>query len=208
NNTSVDFENFKSEIVVPLDTKSKFDYIVYQFPLTGEPNNKDYFEISFILKNNFSKIFSTNVVRIDKMPDITVKYGAEYEKIPKVGEVVTEKNSKTGFIEKIKYRDFNNLIIIEFNEKQVKISESNFLLKNLKFKKITEFYENGNISLIASYDNGIVIGEFKSFYENGNPEKSGLYLEDLKKDKTWNYYNVDGAIVEIEKYQNGKLVDQ
>ncbi|KRB53516.1 toxin-antitoxin system YwqK family antitoxin [Flavobacterium sp. Root186] len=201
-NELINFENFKTQIITPLGQESDFDYIIYRFPL----NQKDYFETSFILKNDYSKIFSTNIIRIDRMPDVQVIYGAEGQQIPKVGDVITEKDSQTDFIRSIKYRDFNNLIIIDFNDKQEKIRESKFPLNNLKFKSITEFYANGKISLNASYDNGIVIGQFQKFYENGNIKESGNYIKDIEKDGTWNYYDSNGIITKTELFEKGVLI--
>lgn len=52
--------------------------------------------------------------------------------------------------------------------KTVKKSESTaFPLGNLKLKTLTKYNADGQIILIASYNNGIVNGLFKKFYENG-----------------------------------------
>jgi antitoxin component YwqK of YwqJK toxin-antitoxin module len=121
--------------------------------------------------------------------------------------VVSENYDDTGFVKKIKYRDFTHLITIDFDRHQNKTRETRFPLDILTYKSITAYYENGNIRLLANYDNGLVAGSFTEFHENGKISESGFYGNGLKKDGVWTYFDEQGKLTKTETYENGKLIN-
>ncbi|WP_299116454.1 toxin-antitoxin system YwqK family antitoxin [uncultured Winogradskyella sp.] len=134
-----------------------------------------------------------------------ITYGAENEKLPIVGDTITEYHNDTNAIKKLKFRDTEKLTIIEYKDNGVKYKKAVYSLDNLKFKTVTKYHSNGNIILIANYDNGIVTGEFQKFYENGNSKSKGVYNK-MKKEGTWKYYDENGNFIKEEFYKNGELV--
>jgi antitoxin component YwqK of YwqJK toxin-antitoxin module len=206
--TTVDFENYKLDFVVPFYDDSTLAYFRYRFPLGNAINERDYFETYFLVSSNFNKIFGVNLVKIERMPEVNVTVGAEHEEIPSVGQVITKNNEQTGFIEKIKYRDFHHLIIIDFDAKQNKISETILPLDNLKYKTLTNYTKKGTIEYIASYNNGIVIDEFREFYPNGFLKEIGVYREGFKKDGEWKYFDEGGNLIKTVFYNDGELINK
>lgn len=134
-----------------------------------------------------------------------VTYGAENEKLPIIGDTITEYHKDTNVIKKLKYRGAENLTIIEFKNNGDKYKKAIYSLNNLKFKTVTKYHSNGNIILIANYDKGIVTGNFQKFYNNGNPKSLGLYNR-MKKEGLWKYYDENGGFVKEELYKKGELV--
>lgn len=124
---------------------------------------------------------------------IKVTYGAEHEIIPKIGDTIISNNSK-----KVKYQDGQNLIIEEYFDNGKKSKSTVFPLDNLKFKTLTKYNEDGKITLIASYKNGIVNGLFKKFYENGFLMEEGEY-KTMKKVGIWKYYDEEGNLTKTEE---------
>ncbi|MFT0715208.1 toxin-antitoxin system YwqK family antitoxin [Flagellimonas lutimaris] len=207
-NENIDFHNFNKKVIVPIEGNSKLNYVVYQFPMGSENDGKDYFETSFLIENDFDKIYSVDIVKVQRMPNVKVIHGAEEEEIPEPGEVITENYDDTGFVKKIKYRDFTHLITIDFDKKQNKTRETRFPLDNLTYKSITAYHENGNIRLVANYDNGLVTGNFTKFHENGKIRESGYYSSGLKKDGIWTYFDENGNLTKTEIYENGELISK
>lgn len=203
NNEPIDFKNYKTDLIKSDQDNTK-EFYRFRFPLGSKGDGKDFFQVTFLAAGNYEKVYSLNFIRIERMKDVTVTFGAENEKIPGVGEVKTELYSDTGFIKTIKYRDFQYFIIIEFDEHQNKVSESKFPLDNLTFKTLTQFYPNGKIELIATYENGFITGHFQKFYENGNLEREGFYIKKLKKEGYWKYFSENGSLDKIEQYVDGK----
>ncbi|MEO9891689.1 hypothetical protein [Aurantibacter sp.] len=202
----IDFKNFNKKMVVPIEGKTKLDYVTYQFPLGGEKDGKDYFETAFLSKNDFTRIYSVNIIKVQRMPKASVTYGAENEIIPEPGEVIKENYENTGFIKKVKYRDFTHLITVDFDKEQNKTRETKFPLDNLTFKSIVAYHKNGNIRLITNYNNGIVTGNFTKFYENGKIRESGFYNDGMSKDGVWAYFDKDGKLEKTENYKDGNLI--
>ncbi|NLP59425.1 toxin-antitoxin system YwqK family antitoxin [Lutibacter sp. B1] len=205
-NENIDFNNFNKKVIVPIEGNSKLNYVVYQFPMGSENDGKDYFETSFLIENDFDKIYSVDIVKVQRMPNVKVIHGAEEEEMPEPGKVITENYEDTGFVKKIKYRDFTHLITINFDKQQNKTRETRFPLDNLTYKSITAYHENGNIRLIANYDNGLVTDNFTKFHENGKISESGYYSGGLKKDGIWTYFDENGKLTKTEIYENGELI--
>ena len=204
-NAEIDFKNFNKQVVVPIEGKTKLDYVTYQFPLGNEKDGKDYFETAFLNKNDFTRIYSVNIIKVQRMPKASVTYGAENEIIPEPGEVISENYENTGFIKKVKYRDFTHLITVDFDKEQNKTRETKFPLDNLTYKSIVAFHKNGNIRLITNYNNGIVTGNFTKFHENGKIRESGFYNDGMSKDGVWVYFDKNGKLEKTEYYKDGNL---
>lgn len=124
---------------------------------------------------------------------IKVTYGAENEIIPKIGDTIISNNSMI-----LKYQDGKNFIIEEYFENGKKSKHTFFPLDNLKNKTLTKYNEAGQITLIASYANGIVNGSFKKFYENGILMEEGEY-KIMKKVGLWKYYDESGNLIRTEE---------
>lgn len=122
-----------------------------------------------------------------------VTYGAENEIIPKIGDTIISNNSKI-----VKYQDGKYLSIDEYFDNGKKSKSTVFPLENLKFKTLTKYNEECKIILIASYNNGIVDGTFKKFYENGILMDEGEYKM-MKKVGLWKYYDETGILIKTEE---------
>ena len=133
-------------------------------------------------------------------------YGAEHEELPKINDTIVEYHKTTKNIKKLKFWDNDELTIVEYKENGIRFKKSVYSTSNLKFKTVTKYHTNGNIILIASYDNGIVTGKFKKFYDNGNIKSEGMYNK-MKKEGVWKYYNEQGVFLKEEFYDNGTLVE-
>ncbi|MEN8884965.1 MAG: hypothetical protein ABF246_01115 [Winogradskyella sp.] len=88
-----------------------------------------------------------------------------------------------------------------YNESGEIYKSTDFRIKNLKLKTLTKYHPNGNIILIANYDNGIVTGYFQKFYDNGNKMQTGNYVK-MKKFGEWKYFDKNGNLTKIENYEN------
>ena len=204
-NAKIDFENFNKKVIVPIEGDTKLNYIVYQFPMGSGNDDKDYFETSFLTKNNFTKIYSVDIVKVKRMPKIKVIHGAEEEKIPELGEIITKKYDDANLIKKIKYRNLTHLITIDFDKEQNKTRETRFPLDNLTYKSIIAYHKNGNVRLIANYNNGLVTENFTKFHKNGKISENGFYGSGLKKDGIWTYFDEHGKLIKTEIYVEGEL---
>ncbi len=135
-----------------------------------------------------------------------VTYGAENEEIPKLGDTIrTYFGDKKG-IKTLKFRDTKTLTIIEFLENKEKKSMAVFPLDNLMNKRLTRFYPNGNIRVIADYVRGFVSGSFELFHTNGNLAEKGTYIR-MRKQGKWEYYDDSGKSIKTESYKDGKLIE-
>jgi antitoxin component YwqK of YwqJK toxin-antitoxin module len=134
-----------------------------------------------------------------------ITYGAEKEIIPKIGDTIKEYYSEKK-VRKIKFRNLEKLTVQEFKESGEIYKSTTFPIENLKNKTLTKYHSNGNIILIANYNNGIVNGFFQKFYNNGKPMKTGNYQK-MKKIGEWKYFNENGDLTKKENYENGKLIE-
>jgi antitoxin component YwqK of YwqJK toxin-antitoxin module len=139
--------------------------------------------------------FSQIVERKTEVADQKLKviYGAEEEAIPAIGDTIISTSQKTK-----KYQNGKFLFIEEHFEIGMKKKLSTFPLENLKYKTLTKYNEQGNVILIANYDNGLVTGLFKKFYENGKLMEEGEYIK-MKKVGIWKYYNESGTLFKTEQ---------
>jgi antitoxin component YwqK of YwqJK toxin-antitoxin module len=141
----------------------------------------------------------------EKKKQIEITYGAEKEIIPKVGDTIKEYYSNKK-IREIKFRNLEKFIIQEFKEGGEIYKSTIFPIGNMKNKTLTRYHSNGNVILIANYNNGIVNGYFQKFYNNGKPMKIGNYKK-MKKIGEWKYFNESGNLTKVENYENGKLIE-
>jgi antitoxin component YwqK of YwqJK toxin-antitoxin module len=141
-----------------------------------------------------------------KNEPIEVIVGAEKEIIPKIGDTISEYYLGNEKLKKEKFRNEKIFTIRDYNENGEIYKSTDFPLENLKLKTLTKYHANGNIILIANYDNGIVTGFFQKFYDNGNKMQIGNY-EEMKKLGEWKYFDENGNLEKTETYENGKLVE-
>ena len=141
----------------------------------------------------------------EEKKQIKITYGAEKEIIPKVGDTIKEYYTSKK-VRKIKFRNLEILTIKEYKESGEIYKSTSFPIENLKNKTLTKYHSNGNIILIANYNNGIVNGYFQKFYNNGNQMKTGNYQK-MKKIGEWKYFNESGNLTKRENYENGKLIE-
>jgi len=139
----------------------------------------------------------------NKQVEVTV--GAEKEVIPKIGDTIPTFFEDEKTLKNLKYSDEEKLTIQEFKYTGEIYKLTEFPLDNLKYKTLTKYNLNGNVILIANYDNGIVDGYFQKFYDNGKPMKVGNYKK-LIKIGEWKYYDDNGELTKTEIYENGKLI--
>ena len=66
--------------------------------------------------------------------------------------------------------------------------------------KVKWYYENGNISQIANYSNGVLNGNREIFYENGKLQNKRIYSKG-KLNGAWEAYYKDGQMVEKGNYE-------
>lgn len=128
-----------------------------------------------------------------------VTYGAENEVLPSIGDTIKEYHNETKNIKSLKFRDAQTLTIVEFDDMGKKTKSTLFPFENLKYKTLTKYNEAGFVILIASYDNGIVTGKFKKFYDNGKLMEEGVY-DKMKKIGEWKYYDEQGKLSKSESY--------
>ena len=97
---------------------------------------------------------------------------------------------------------------------------------NGEFKK---WYDNGQLHVEGSYNNGNLVGEWIGYHDNGQIQTKENYVEDLKqgdfntwymngqkasegkyldnvKNGLWTYWDQDGLLNKQEKYSNGKNI--
>lgn len=161
------------------------------------------------MKNTFAilSIFLFSIASFGQIDNNKVKVtvGAEKEVIPKIGDTIPIFYDDNKTLKKLKYSDEDKLTIQEFKQTGEIYKSTEFPLDNLKYKTLTKYHSNGNVVLIANYDNGIVDGYFQKFYDNGRPMKRGNYKKMMKIDE-WNYYDENGELTKTEFYKNGQLI--
>ncbi len=62
------------------------------------------------------------------------------------------------------------------------------------------YYENGNISQVANYSNGVLNGNREIFYENGKLQNKRIYSKG-KLNGAWEAYYKDGQMAENGNYE-------
>ena len=142
-----------------------------------------------------------------KTERLEIIVGAEKELVPEVGDTITDFYSGTSQIKKLKFRNGKFFTIKEFKENGTLYKSTDFPIDNLKYKVLTKYNTQGNIVLIANYDNGIVTGYFQKFHENGKPMETGNY-EKMRKIGEWKYYDVNGSLTKTELYDKGILIQE
>lgn len=74
-----------------------------------------------------------------------------------------------------------------------------FIIENLNKDVHKDFYDNGNVKLVAEMHNGEYDGRYISYFENGTNESKGKFNKGQKVGK-WKYYNDDGKLIRKERY--------
>jgi len=68
-----------------------------------------------------------------------------------------------------------------------------------------EYYPNGALKSIGTYDIGKRIGAWKFYYPNEQLEQIGSYNKDGKADGAWTWYYATGDLLREETYFNGMI---
>ena len=68
-----------------------------------------------------------------------------------------------------------------------------------------EYYPNGALKSVGTYDTGKRIGEWKFYYPNDQLEQIGSYNKDGKPDGAWTWYYATGDLLRQESYFNGMI---
>lgn len=66
-----------------------------------------------------------------------------------------------------------------------------------------EFYDDGTLRSVGTYDKGNRVGDWKFYYENGKIESQGKYSKKGTPDGTWRWYYDDGTLRREESYIAG-----
>jgi len=78
--------------------------------------------------------------------------------------------------------------------------------KNGKYHGINRLFNRDNLIRLYTYRNGILHGDYKSFYENGMIEIEGKYYNERETGK-WRYYNEEGNQTYTLYYIRGSLIN-
>jgi len=66
-----------------------------------------------------------------------------------------------------------------------------------------EYYDDGTLRSVGTYDKGNRVGDWKFYYENGKIEEQGKYSKKGNPDGTWRWYYDDGTLRREESYIAG-----
>lgn len=119
---------------------------------------------------------------------------------------------------------------IKFYPSGDEVETKGYYQQGLKNGRWTGYYQNGNVEEIMFYIDGELEGGYESFYKNTKLHRKGLYLQSLKtgiwysywsnggqmsygkyvdgfRQGKWSFYNPNGQLVSIIKYDRGKIID-
>jgi hypothetical protein len=65
--------------------------------------------------------------------------------------------------------------------------------------------ETGNLCAEITYIHGIVHGPYLGYWKNGKVSCEGNY-EEGKQEGIWHFYNLDGSLMEIVRFNQGKEI--
>ncbi|OQX78816.1 MAG: hypothetical protein B6D61_04655, partial [Bacteroidetes bacterium 4484_249] len=68
-----------------------------------------------------------------------------------------------------------------------------------------EYYPNGAVKSVGTYDKGKRIDVWKFYHPNGQLEQTGTYNRDGKEDGIWTWYYATGDLLREESYFNGMI---
>lgn len=92
---------------------------------------------------------------------------------------------------------------VNYYKSGVKKNEGYNNESSLREGKLYEYYEDGKVSAISNFENGVLNNESKSFYENGNVKASIVYNKGIPQEYT-TYYE-SGMIEEVMPFKDGKV---
>lgn len=75
------------------------------------------------------------------------------------------------------------------------------------YSLVIEYYPNGKKMKEFTIARVFYIGDYKEWYEDGNPKIFGQY-QNNGKDGIWKYYNKNGDLEKTEEYNNDKLIKE
>ncbi len=135
---------------------------------------------------SFLALIIISMVSCKKEPETVVEERYENGN-PRIEKVYTIKGDQKILVSEVHY--YKN---------RAKKAEGHYT-NNLRDKKWTAWFENGNINTEAMYKNGALHGEYTVYHPNGNIFYSGLYKHGNRVG-LWKFRNKDGAFVKSVNY--------
>ena len=69
------------------------------------------------------------------------------------------------------------------------------------------YYDNGKLKSEGYIYDGVAEGTYCEFNRDGSPSIQGRYHKS-KKDSIWNYFNINGSLILVEKCESGDCIVQ
>ena len=99
----------------------------------------------------------------------------------------------------------NDTLTMYYDSGKIKSIE---ILRNKRKNGMAKYYfANGKISGQFHYENGVKKGDYKTYYENGIVRSEGFLLNDTTPDGDCKIYDVEGRLLETNKYNDGKKIN-
>ncbi|MDR3259465.1 MAG: toxin-antitoxin system YwqK family antitoxin [Fusobacteriaceae bacterium] len=118
------------------------------------------------------------------------------------GEEIWYSNGEPNMVYVFKNGKLNGDSYIYYDDGKVKGIQS---YKDDKILAMSAFNKNGKSIYQATFTNGT--GDWKLFWDNGNPLEEGHYIN-WKKDGDWKRFQSDGTVDNIKNYKDGKLISE
>lgn len=106
--------------------------------------------------------------------------------------------------DKLSFTHETDTVRTYYNNRQLKSIE--IFKDNLKDGKNYYYFENGNLSGIYTYNQGIKHGNFQTFYDTGIKRSEGNLFNDTTPDGEYRMYDSQGMIFKKIKYVKGEEV--
>jgi len=177
---------WREDTTVMVNRHNDYDFINYCFP-----DEWDIFYDSLMTQVYFT-------IRVDKQD--SVQYYKSFYLSGKEKCFETGKNG--GLLTAIQWCENGQVITsVKYKYTNDYVRDNNRIYKHVVYycngKKYRQFYMNvGNAQRT-----------WREWYETGILKEKGYYI-DNQKHKTWKYYDTEGKLIKIEKYDKGKLLEE
>lgn len=86
------------------------------------------------------------------------------------------------------------------------VLERSTFKENSRSGKYQNFYNypENTLQSEATYEKGVAVGEYKSYYRNTKPDETGMYNKSGEKDGLWKEFYDDGTLRSEENFSDGK----
>ena len=102
---------------------------------------------------------------------------------------------ETGFF---KNNEYDSLWIEYYSDGSVKTIKS--YNKGIKHGEYKEFFKSGKLKYEAVFSSDTIVGEFKKYFESG-----AIKVKGNKRNGEWTTFHTNGEIASIEEFKNGRL---